>query len=114
MGFFEYLAFNSVDAVLMSIGLIGFVITLIILIILCVFLNNENDFYVRIIKSFAPPLIIFCLMFFIGLLLPGEAYFREMRLRKNQGKVDEHYLNTKINDIQKDIDTIKDKLNIED
>lgn len=111
MGFFEYLAFNSVDAVLMFIGGIGFIVTLIIL---GVFLDDWSSFDVKIIKLFVPPLIIFCLMFFIGLLLPGESYFREMRLRKNQGKVDEHYLNTKIDDIQKDIDIIKDKLKIED
>lgn len=111
MGFFEYLAFNSVDAVLMFIGLFGFVITLVIL---AVFLDTSNNFDVKITKLFVPPLIIFCLAFFIGLLLPGESYFKEMSLRKNQGKVDEHYLNTKIDDIQKDIDIIKDKLKIEE
>ena len=110
MGFFEYLAFNSIDVVLMFIGFFGFIITLIVLAVL---LDDWNRFDVKIIKSFVPPLIIFCLAFFIGLLLPGESYFKEMSRRKNQGKVDEHYLNTKIDDIQNDIDIIKDKLKIE-
>lgn len=112
MGFFEYLAFNGVDTVLMFIGLFGFIITLIIL---ATFLDNtDNYFKSKTIKVFASPLIIFCLAFFIGLLLPGEAYFKEMSRRENQGKVDEHYLNTKIDDIQKDIDIIKDNLKIEE
>lgn len=111
MGFFEYLAFNSVDAVLMFIGFIGFIATLIIL---AVFLDNEGSFDVKITKPLVPPLVIFCLAFFIGLLLPGESYFREVSRRENQGKVDEHYLNTKIDGIQNDIDIIKDKLNIEE
>lgn len=111
MGFFEYLAFNSIDTVLAFIGFFGFIATLIIL---AVFIDNGSNFDAKILNPFVPPLIIFCLMFFIGLLLPGESYFKEMSRRKNQGKVDEHYLNTKIDDIQKDIDIIKDKLKIED
>ena len=111
MGFFEYLAFNNIDAVLMFIGLFGFICTLIIL---AVFLDNDSNFDIKIIKSFVPLLIIFCLAFFVGLFLPGESYFKEMSRRKNQGKVDEHYLNTKIDDIQRDIDIIKDKLKIEE
>lgn len=111
MGFFEYVAFNKVDIVLMFIGFIGFIATLIIL---SVFLDNEGSFDVKITKPFVPALIIFCLAFFIGLLLPGESYFKEMSRRENQGKVDEHYLNAKIDDIQRDIDIIKDKLKIEE
>lgn len=109
MGFFEYLVFNNIDGALMFIGVIGLIATLIILVI---FLDN---FDVKTIKPFVPStLVIFCLAFFVGLLLPGESYFKEMSRRKNQGKVDEHYLNTKIDDIQKDIDIIKDKLKIKD
>ena len=111
MGFFEYLAFNGVDVVLMFIGFIGFMATLIIL---SIFIDNCDSFNVKTIKPFIPSLIIFCLAFFIGLFLPGDRYFKEMDIRKNQGKVDEHYLNTKIDDIQKDIDIIKDKLKIEE
>lgn len=111
MGFFEYLAFNSIDMVLMFIGLFGFIITLVIL---ALFVDASNSFDIKTTKLFIPPLIIFCSAFFIGLLLPGKNYFKEMSYRKNQGKVDEHYLNTKIDDIQRDIDIIKDKLKIEE
>ena len=109
MGFFEYLAFNNVYVVLMFIGFIGFVTTLSIL---ATYLGNEDNFDNRMIKKSISLLIIFGLIFFTGLLIPGESYFREMSRRKNQSKVDEYYLNSKINDLQNDIDIIKDELNI--
>lgn len=111
MGFFEYLAFNNVDAVLMHIGFIGFVVTLIIL---AIYLVDEDNSDNRIIKRSIQLLIILGLTFFAGLLLPGESYFREMRLRKNMKTIDIIDVNSKLNEIKIDLENINDKLEMEE
>lgn len=107
MRFFEYLLSHR-DIVLMCIGLIGFIISLVV---------ESNDFCDRLMLT-----SVFCISFFIGLILHGDNFFSRMFSRTRN--VNEHYLTiriddiryltTRINTIQKDVDVIKDKLKIEE
>lgn len=111
MGFFEYLAFNGVDVVLMFIGVISFLVTLFMLVI---YLDSASKFDVKIIKPFVPSLIIFCSVFFIGLLFPGDSYFKEMRLRKKMGTIDIIDVNSKLDEIKIDLERVKNKVILEE
>ncbi len=111
MGFFEYLAFNSVNVALMFIGFIGFVVTLLSL---AVYLENKYTFNNRMIKKSKQLLIIFGLMFFTGLLLPNKNCFKEMRLRKNMKTIDIIDVNSKLNEIKIDLENINNKLEMKE
>lgn len=86
MEFFEYLlAFNSVDRVLLFIGMLGFAL---ILVILAFYLEYKYDFEGRMTRGLACALEIFSLIFFIGLVFFQEGYYKELRLREIQKIID--------------------------